>query len=102
MEGTLRYIPSSKDVFLLGLAGKKAKVKAHGFRTSLLKKQIVADKTSYDSWKPSMKQRETNAWWDYISHQIDVSKELDADVVFPKIQVMSHWVQQIRKYGALQ
>jgi hypothetical protein len=43
-----------------------------------------------------------NAWRDYISHEIDVSKELDADFNFPKIHLMSHWVEQIRRYGALQ
>ena len=43
-----------------------------------------------------------NAWWDYISHEIDVSQELDADFNFPKIHLMSHWVKQIRRYGALQ
>jgi len=43
-----------------------------------------------------------NAWQDYISHEIGVSKELDADFNFPKIQLMSHWVKQIRRYRALQ
>jgi len=43
-----------------------------------------------------------NAWQEYISHEIDVSKELDADFNFPKIHLMSHWVKQIRRYRALQ
>jgi len=43
-----------------------------------------------------------NAWWDYISHEIDLSKELDADFNFPKIHLMFHWAEQIRWYGALQ
>jgi hypothetical protein len=43
-----------------------------------------------------------NAWRDYISHEIDVSKELDADINFPKILLMSHWIKQICCYGALQ
>jgi len=43
-----------------------------------------------------------NAWRDYISHEIDVSKELDADFNFPKFHLMTHWVEQIRRYGALQ
>jgi hypothetical protein len=46
--------------------------------------------------------REMNAWRDYITHEIDVSKELDADFNFPKIHLMSHWVEQIRQYSALQ
>jgi len=43
-----------------------------------------------------------NGWCDYISHEMDVSKEFDADFNFPKIRLMSHWVEQIHRYGALQ
>ena len=43
-----------------------------------------------------------NTWWDDISHEIDVSKELDSDFKSPKIQLMSHWVEQIGRYQALQ
>jgi hypothetical protein len=43
-----------------------------------------------------------NPWQDYISHKIDVSKELDADFNFPKIHWMSHWVKQIPTYRVLQ
>jgi len=43
-----------------------------------------------------------NAWQDYISHEIDVSKEFDVDFNFPKIHLMSHWVEQICQYRALQ
>jgi hypothetical protein len=43
-----------------------------------------------------------NAWWDYISHKTDVSKELDDDFNIPKIQLRSLWVKLIRRYGALQ
>jgi hypothetical protein len=43
-----------------------------------------------------------NAWRNYISHEIHVSKVLDADFNFRKIHLMSHWAEQIRRYGALQ
>jgi len=43
-----------------------------------------------------------NAWLDYISHEIDDSKALDADFSFLEIDWISHWVEQIRRYGALQ
>jgi hypothetical protein len=46
--------------------------------------------------------RELNAWRDYAGHMIDESKELPADFNIPKIHLMSHWVEQIRRYGALQ
>ena len=43
-----------------------------------------------------------NPWRDYIRHEIDVSKELDADFNFLKIHLISHWVEQIRQHGASQ
>jgi hypothetical protein len=43
-----------------------------------------------------------NAWRNCINHEIDVSKELDTDFDFPRIHLMSHWVKQIRRSGALQ
>jgi len=42
-----------------------------------------------------------NAWRDYISHEIEVFIELDANFNFPKIHLMFHWVDQIHQYGAL-
>jgi hypothetical protein len=37
-----------------------------------------------------------NAWRDYISDEIHVSKEIDADFNIVKIHSLSHWVEQIR------
>jgi hypothetical protein len=62
----------------------------------------VDEETYAETWTPSKKRREMNAWRDYISHKIDVSKKLDADFNFPKIHLMSHWVKQIRRYRAFQ
>jgi len=67
-----------------------------------VKKQKVDKETNAETWTPSKKRREMNARWDYISHEIDVSKESDADFKFQKIHLMSHSVEQIRRYGALQ
>jgi hypothetical protein len=67
-----------------------------------MKKRTVDKETNADSWTPSKKRREMNAWRDDISHKIDISKELDADFNFPKIHLMSHWAEQIRRYGAMQ
>jgi hypothetical protein len=96
MEGALCRFHTLKDVFLLGQAGRKAKAKANALRTELVKKQQVDEETNAETWTPSKKQREINPWRDYISHKIDVSKEIDADFNFPKIHLMSHWVEQIR------
>ena len=43
-----------------------------------------------------------NSWWDYISHEIEIAKVSDANFNFPKVHLMSHWAEQIRRYRALQ
>jgi len=102
MEDAMCQFHYFKDVFLLVGAGKKAKAKANALRTELVKKRNVDEETNAESWTPSKMRREMNAWRDYISHEIEVSKELDADFNFPKIHLISYWVKQIRRYGALQ
>jgi len=102
MEDALHCFHTFKDVFLLGRAGKKAKAKANALGTELVKKRKVDEETNAETWMPSKKRREMNAWQDYIIHEIDISKELEADCNFPKIHLMSHWAEQIRRYGALQ
>jgi hypothetical protein len=67
-----------------------------------VKKRKVEEETNADSWTQSKKWREMNAWRDYISNGIDISKEFDADFNFPKIHLMSHSAEQIRRYGAFQ
>jgi len=88
MEDALRSFDTFKDVFLLGRASKKAKDKANTLRMQLLKKQKVDEETNAETWTPSKKRHEMNAWQDYISHEIDVSNELDANFNFLKIHLM--------------
>jgi len=95
MEDALRRVHTFKDVFLVGRAHKGAKAKANALRTELVKKRTVDEETNAETWTPSKKRCEMNAWQDYISHEIDISKELDADFNFPKIHLMSHWAEQI-------
>jgi len=102
MEDALHYVHTFKDVFLLRRPGKEAKAKANALRTELVKQWKVDEETNADSWMRFMKRCEMNAWQDYINHEIDISKELDANFNFPKIHMMSHWTEQIRQYGALQ
>jgi len=67
-----------------------------------VKKQKENKESNPETWMPSKNWREMNTWRDYISHEIDVSKELNAKFNFPKIHMMSHWVEQIYGYRALQ
>jgi len=96
MEGAMCRFDTFNDVFLLGRAGKKAPAKASALRTELVKKRKVDNETNAETRTPSRKRGKMNAWRDFISHEIDVSKELNADFKFPKIHSMSHWVEQIR------
>jgi len=57
-------------------------------------KRKVDKETKADSWMPSKKWCGMNASRNYISHEIEISKELDADLNFPKIHLMSHCAEQ--------
>jgi len=48
MEDTVHCFDYFKDVFSLGRAGKKAKAKANGLRTQLMKKRNVDEETTAD------------------------------------------------------
>jgi len=88
--------------FLTWASRQKAKAKAIALRTELVKKRKVNEEINAETWMQSKKRREMNAWRDHSSHEVDVSKELDADFNFPNIRLMPRWVEQIRRYGALQ
>jgi len=102
MEDTLCHFHAFKDVFLLGRASKQWKAKANSLRTILVKMRKVAEGTNAENSMLSKKQHKINRWRKYISHEIDISKKLDADCNFPKIHLMSHWVKHVRWYRALQ
>jgi hypothetical protein len=101
MEDTLQRFHTYKVVFFLRRAGKTAKAKANALRTELVKKRKVDEETNAETLTPSKKRREMNAWWEYITHEIDVCKELNADFNFPIIYSMFHRAEQICRYGAL-
>jgi len=101
MKDALHCFHTFKDVFLLGRAGKKAKAKANALSTELVKERKVDEETNAETWTPFKKRCEMNGWRDYISHEIDISKELDADSNIPKINLMYHWAEPVRRYGAL-
>jgi len=100
-DAVLRF-HTIKDVFLLGRTGKKMKAKANAQRMEPVTKRKVDKEINTVTWTPSKKRREMNAWRDYISHEKYISKELDADFKVAKIHLMSHWAEQVRRYGALQ
>ena len=102
MEDALHHFHTFKDIFLVGRAGKKGKAKANALRSELMKKRKVDKETNAGTLTLSKKWRKMNAWRDYINHKIDVSKVLNADFNFPKIHLMSNWVEQLRRHGAFQ
>ena len=60
-----------------------------------MKKRKGDKETNAGTWTRSKEWSEMNAMQDDISHEIDVSRELDADFNFSKIHLMSHRVEQI-------
>jgi len=102
MEDALHCFHSFKDFFWLGRAGKILKARANALGTKLVNQWKVDNETSVETGMPSEMLREMNSSLDYIRHGIDVPKKLDADVNFLKINFMSHWVEQIHQYRALQ
>jgi len=102
MKDAMHCFHIFKDVFLLRRVGKSVKGQANALRTELVKKPEVEEETNAENWMASNKWHKMNFWREYISHEIDVSMELDADFNFPKIHLMSHWVEQICWYGVLQ
>ena len=102
MEDALRHSHTFTDVFVLGCADKQRKAKANSLRTELTKKRKVNQKTNAATLTPSKMWPETMTSRDHISHEIAISKELEADFNFPQIHFISHLVEQIRRYGALQ
>jgi hypothetical protein len=102
MEDACCHFHTVKDIFFLGRAGKMEMTKANALRTELMMKRNAAKETKAVTSMACKKQREMNASRDYISCEIDVYKESDADFNLPKIHLMSHWVEQIPRYGAFQ
>ena len=89
MEDASRLGHIFKDVFSLRPAAKMTKAEANTLRTDLVKMRKVDEESSVETWTPSKKRREMNAWGDYISYEIHVSKESDADFNLLMISLMS-------------
>jgi hypothetical protein len=57
---TMHHVHTSKDVFLLGRAGKKAKANANALGTELVKKRKVDKETNAETWTLFKRQHEMN------------------------------------------
>jgi len=102
MEHPLGCFHTFKDVLLLGPDGKKTNTKPNTLKMELAKKRQVDKEVNAETWMPSKKWREMKASQDNISDEIDLSKKFDPDSNCLKVNLMSHWVKQIRQYGGLQ
>jgi hypothetical protein len=80
-----------------GESAIRRKGKDNALKTELVKKRKVHEETNAETWTLSKKQPEMNTWRDYISHEIDIAKELDADFNFLKIYLISYWAEQVRQ-----
>jgi hypothetical protein len=57
---------------------------------------MVDEATNIENWPITNKWRKTNAWREYISHMMDISRGLEADFNYPNIELMSHLAEQVR------
>jgi hypothetical protein len=80
MEDAFRPSHNFKDSILLMCTANKAITKVNTLRTELVKKYTVDNETNGKTWTLSKKWRIMNNWQDYISYEINVSKELDGTV----------------------
>jgi len=101
-DATLSYMQDAmcrfhtlKDVLIVGRASKEAKPEPNALRTELMKKRKVDDETNAETQNLYKQPGEMNTWREYIRMEINVSKESDANLNFPKSQLMSPWVEQI-------
>jgi hypothetical protein len=67
-----------------------------------MKRQKVDEETNAEMWTPSTKCHKMNAWQDYVSHEMDIPEEFNADLDILKIHLLSHSAEQISRNGALQ
>jgi hypothetical protein len=72
-----------------------AKARANGLTTQLMKKRKVDTETIAETSMLSKQRLELSTLPDNISHQIDVSKGLYADLNIPKFHFRFHCVEQI-------
>jgi len=102
MEDATCYYDTFRDVLLLGWAGNNVKADANAMKTEQVKKRLVDTQTNAETWTPSNMRHELTAWWDNMSHKMDVSSELDAECNCPNSHWMSYWFRHICQDGALQ
>ena len=100
-EDILTRFHAFKDVFSLGRASKTVKIKANALSTEIVKKWKIDEETNDDTSALSHKRHEMKAWRDTIRHVIDVSIMIDDNFNIRKIHLMTYWVEQIGRYGAL-
>jgi hypothetical protein len=93
IEDDSRRFHTFKNIILLGRASNEAKPKPNAMRTEHVKKWNVDEEINAQTWTPSKKRHKVKTWRDYIIHEIDVCKVLDADFNVPRIHLMSHWVK---------
>jgi len=102
MEDAFCHFHIFNNISWLGRTDNMVKAKANALRIKHVKKRKVDEQINAEIWKLSKNLCEMNGSQNCIQHEIDVSNKLKANFNFQKIHLMSHWVEQIAWYGALQ
>jgi len=101
-EDGYRRFPTFKSIFLVWWAGNKVKAKAYARRMELVKKWKVDEVTNPKTWMLLNTQDEITPWLGYIIPTENSSKAVDTDFIHQTIHLISHRVEQMCSYGALQ
>jgi hypothetical protein len=102
MENALRRFHATKDVFLRYRAGKRVAAGATERRADLIQ-QRDADlaRQRLDGLSSTALQAERRSWNDFIDAEVVETVEDGAHWNFPKIHLMMHFCEQVRRFGAL-
>ncbi|KAF8441132.1 hypothetical protein BGX38DRAFT_1272838 [Terfezia claveryi] len=95
----LRDFHKTTDVFLYFFAGKRAKKAAAEVHKKLLREQIEASVTADLTASEKIKHRQENTF--ERKKLVDEILKDGAHYNFPKIYLISHYAEQIPKFGAL-
>jgi hypothetical protein len=103
MENTLRRFHATKDVFLRYRAGKGVAAGATEQHTDLIQQHDAnLARQRLDGLSSTALQAERHSWNDFIDVEVVETVEDGAHWNFPKIHLMMHFCEQVRRFGTLE
>jgi hypothetical protein len=102
MENALRRFHEHKDVFRQYRAGKRITTDARELRTELIKQREAAlTQRRLEGLSPAALRDERHSWNAFIDAEVVDCAEDGAHWNFPKLHLMLHFRDQVRRFGSL-